>query len=684
MSGLSCARITQTCSEAADQNWLRNFAVPADKKPCSAWSRLCYGAGMLNSPEVPHSGPPRKSRAWFAAGGTAAVSIVIWSLVFHTQPPPVDESGGQTTQHPDGQATDLHVPKRSTSPFLNTRPGVKYVGSTVCQDCHAEAHRTFALTAHSRSLTLVHADSHPADGVVDHSLSGRSYHVSRAAADDKTVLHGESVLHNGQRTEIVARPVKYQLGSGHVAFSYLAEDDGFLVQSPVTWFARRQRWDMSPGYDTADHPSFSRVIRSGCLYCHTGHMADPDEFGLRHKITETSIGCERCHGPGELHVNLHVDDIEPPADIDRTIVNPVHLSRELSESVCAQCHLNGDVQSTVRGRSPHDFRPGLPLHEYRLEFRGAQSKADMRVAGHVEQLHGSLCYQKSGSLTCVTCHQPHEDRGPGERLAQHRSTCINCHMQQPCLVPVAKRETANADNCLACHMPGSPTEVTHVALTHHRIGIHNDPVPAPDTESDTITEQLLPLQSLVHLSNPDQDRSLGLAHLADVRMAGKSPEQMPRLQYAAVLLRQAWDNGIRDPETLTALAGIARDAGRIPMGIELAEQALQSPDLTATNRLVTIDVLAELHFRSGRMDRAAEYLRQLTQGHRSSLHWFLLAQAEGRQQHHSEAVLALRKAVELAPENGTYHAALAAVLEQDGATKEAEHHRKMASLLGPN
>ena len=62
---------------------------------------------MLNSPEVPHSGPPRKSRAWFAAGGTAAVSIVIWSLVFHTQPPPVDESGGQTTQHPDGQATDF-------------------------------------------------------------------------------------------------------------------------------------------------------------------------------------------------------------------------------------------------------------------------------------------------------------------------------------------------------------------------------------------------------------------------------------------------------------------------------------------------------------------------------------------------------------------------------------------------
>lgn len=440
---------------------------------------------------------------------------------------------------------------------------------------------------------------------------------------------------------------------------------------------------MSPGYDTADHPSFSRVIRSGCLYCHTGHMENPKVHGFRHKITETAIGCERCHGPGELHVNLHLDDIEPLTDIDRTIVNPVHLSRELSEAVCAQCHLNGDVQSTVRGRSPHDFRPGLPLHEYRLEFRTAQSDADMRVAGHVEQLHGSLCYQKSGSLTCVTCHQPHEDLQPGERFTRHRSTCINCHLQQTCLVPVAERETTNADNCMECHMPAAPTEVTHVALTHHRIGLHGEQSQAAEPESADISKQLVPLQSLAHLSPMDQNRSLGLAHLAIVRMSGKSSAQMPRLQHAARLLRQAFDGGVRDPQTLTALAGIARDAGRTPMGIDLAEQALQSSDLTAANRLVTIDVLAELHFRSGRMDRAAEYLKELTNGHRSALHWFLMAQTEGRQQHHSEAIRALRKAVELAPGNSTYHATLAAILEQDGATEEAAHHHELAVLLTP-
>ena len=446
------------------------------------------------------------------------------------------EKRGTVERFPTGNEPEVLPPERTKSEFLNTNPHVKYVGSTTCNECHSEQHRTFTLTQHSQSLTKVDVNAHPPDGAVDHLLSKRRFEISRDP-DSANVVHREfEVSDENEKTELAAWPIKYQIGSGHVATSYFVEDDGFLLQSPVTWFANDEQWKMSPGYDAADHMSFGRVIGSGCLYCHTGHLGDPDEYGLRHKIHELSIGCERCHGPGELHVERHRSETPLVNDIDLTIVNPVHLSRELSEAVCAQCHLNGDIQSTVRGGRPHDFRPGLPLNEYRLEFR-VEFEEEMRVAGHVEQLHKSACYQNNATLTCVSCHHPHEDLQPVERLAQHRQVCISCHQQQTCRMPIGERKSENDNNCIDCHMPRSPTEVTHVALTHHRIGIHSASEPSsPKSTEDTITSEsnasrLIPLQPFEHFSEADRNRSRGLAHLALVRKNGKSAEHIVDLEH---------------------------------------------------------------------------------------------------------------------------------------------------------
>ena len=99
------------------------------------------------------------------------------------------------------------------------------------------------------------------------------------------------------------REVKYAVGSGSRGISYLIENDSRLFQSPITWFSQKRRWDVSPGYgDGSLH--FDRPIVADCLFCHANRVVP-----IAHTINQYeqpifrghSVGCERCHGPGELH-----------------------------------------------------------------------------------------------------------------------------------------------------------------------------------------------------------------------------------------------------------------------------------------------------------------------------------------------------------------------------------------------
>ena len=54
------------------------------------------------------------------------------------------------------------------------------------------------------------------------------------------------------------------IGSGRQAFSYLIEHDGFLFESPITWYAKDRRWGLSPGYERRVS-RFERPILSECL-----------------------------------------------------------------------------------------------------------------------------------------------------------------------------------------------------------------------------------------------------------------------------------------------------------------------------------------------------------------------------------------------------------------------------------
>jgi hypothetical protein len=230
------------------------------------------------------------------------------------------------------------IPAYSETRFLNAGKEARYIGIDACAECHKGNHASYMLTAHSKALSDLDPKVEPPDATFEHSASRRSYRVYRQGSQ----FRHEEVVRKADGREIAKMdlPIKYLIGSGNFCRSYLVEVDGFLHESPLTWYTGRKKWDMSPGYDFPSHWSFERPIKVACLNCHVGRVEPAG--GTVHKMTihEQAIGCERCHGPGSLHAELHRGKKHLAGEEDLTIVNPGRLSRPLLEAVCAECHLN--------------------------------------------------------------------------------------------------------------------------------------------------------------------------------------------------------------------------------------------------------------------------------------------------------------------------------------------------------
>jgi tetratricopeptide (TPR) repeat protein len=587
-----------------------------------------------------------------------------------------------TPSEPQGS---LPSPARPDSPFLNTNPHAAWAGSKSCRSCHADIASAYDVTPHNTALS----SAPPAleDALITDTPAGYVFH---SRTTQQKLIHTEEL----QLTQNPAREfdVAWTVGSGHFGHSFLTLAQGFLVQSPLTWYSTRNCWDLSPGYSGPDHYAFHRNISARCLWCHAGSLEIRDRNEYLVDIHEQAISCERCHGPGELHVAKHEQAATPEAAvIDYTIVNPAHLPRQLAESVCEQCHLQGDAQVFARGSRFDDYRPGLPLASFRQEFR-AEVQGEMTIVGHVEQMHASACYQKSSSLTCVTCHHPHQIRSPAEKTTAWRNACLSCHEPEACREQQPARD-AKADRCTDCHMPKSPTELPHVAFTHHRIGVHNtllktavtaqsasgsaSTVAAP-SEPDPSPFNLVELTTPVDgISDADQQRSRGLA-LLQLSLKSEIPDG---LRQARDLLLAAWEGGAQDAAVASGLARIASEIGWTEKALEWSDIALQLDETPSEERIAVLKIRGELAFGAGRYADALGDLQELTRTRREARHWFYRGMTEQNLAQTDDAIRSLRMSLEIDPRNAGAHAALAAILDSRRDPAAEKHHESARRLL---
>ena len=362
--------------------------------------------------------------------------------------------------------------KDPVSPYLNTRSEVKYLGDAACVGCHPKSSETFRQHPMGRSFAPIREVSvKKADLGIGRTLfevQGLQYSIE---IRDGHVFHQETRRDAAGRT--IARTeaeVQFALGSGRQGTAYLIDHDGFLFESPITWYSRKERWDLSPGFEGTNY-HFDRPINPNCLFCHANRVETrPGSInGYRVPIFQGhAIGCERCHGPGELH-------LERPALVDgkdTTIVNPIDLEPALRDDVCAQCHLAGDQRVVRAGRQNEDYRPGLPFPRFWTVFVQPPDQAEDRFVGQFEQMYASKCFRASqGRLGCISCHDPHQFPAPAAKVAYYRDRCRECHADRGCSFPASDRlERSENDDCTGCHMPrASSVDVPHAASANHRI-----------------------------------------------------------------------------------------------------------------------------------------------------------------------------------------------------------------------
>lgn len=613
-----------------------------------------------------------------------------------------DQTKAAASQSPTGStaadavADDLSSPAEVAPTIVSALPD-GFVGTATCAQCHSDRHQSYLKTHHSRSLRRPTAQDNPTGLAFHHAPSRRSYSVARS---------GDSILHReeryfgnspttNERMPIAELPVEYVMGSGAFAKAYLVRDGDYLLQSPITWYTSQDAYDIAPGYDMPGQTGFSRVIEDTCVYCHAGLASVQQENPNTFVVHELSIGCERCHGAGKAHADLYRD--KGPGDLaeavaDKKIVNPATLDRTLSESICAQCHLDSEVTIFAAGQDFWDFHPGQDLTLNRLAYKATNvtdTAEDAKTfSNHFDQMWHSDCYLQSETLTCVTCHDPHDNDPPTDRVAAFRKVCQSCHADNGCSMPLDRREHQNKNACTSCHMPRAPSDVPHASITSHLIAVYQDgkPVGVPADHNEGL-RRITP--STESLSAQELERRDTMAETAWAVLKTRSGQFDPLIKLEDAKLKSL--PSAADTENLALLAqatrqraeGLVATDSKTPAIIQAIDQqrelsgryavtALRKGTKPTKIRQEMLEALADKMMIDRAFDQAIPLYQELTQIRRNAKDWYNLAICLVQVQQIGDAEAALQQAIQIDGAYAKAYATLAKIYSYVDAATAAQ------------
>ncbi len=402
-----------------------------------------------------------------------------------------------------GRGTGLPAARAAGEPAI--APGAQgYVGSDACKDCHGTEYRLWKDTLHSRmeqpATPKAVIGKFTAEGtVVEAKATGRRIVMIRDG--DRFQVEAPDAEGNPHRYR-VERTVGNRYKQG-----YLTKlDDGSYHPLPVLWLAKDDTFIEWKGLASGESGSGHFWLdvpwqwQLKCAGCHTTGVSldyDPATRTYDTHCNELAIGCEACHGPGEVHVKAKggKDNILCPSD----------MTHQQQLDVCGKCHSRGTAgpeqgappDLPARLNYPFNMLPGSDLEAFYVEFQPETEDKDFHGDGSSKNHHQQwndygrspmLHEGREASPTCTTCHDPHRADALRSTIDDNR-LCTKCHDRFRDRDTLA-RHTGHGHNpranpgarCVECHMPRI---VQHAGTVHLRS--HTFWGPDPERAKETKT-----------------------------------------------------------------------------------------------------------------------------------------------------------------------------------------------------
>ena len=333
-------------------------------------------------------------------------------------------------------AAAAHAVHTAAKPALPQNP------DTACDGCHADLFNSYEQTKMAQGSGPALAAFHP--GSYTDAKSGVTYRVLERNGSAWMTASRPSTAPGGVLS--TEHELAYFIGSGLHGRTYLYRQAGMWWELPINFYTRRNAWSMAPAYEDAPVLPAPLPADEGCLHCHVTGVARSNGSARNAlpdpPFAQGGIGCSACHGDASQHL---------ASGGHAPIINPGKLNPERRDSACIQCHLEGDTAVFRAGRSTTDFKPGDRLSDVAAYFvRASQSSGGSRSSSQYEAMMQSACKRGSGDrLTCTSCHDPHSDPAPAQRVAFYRARCVACHSSPE----VATAHHPEQPDCASCHMP---------------------------------------------------------------------------------------------------------------------------------------------------------------------------------------------------------------------------------------
>ncbi|HEY2414929.1 MAG TPA: cytochrome c3 family protein [Pirellulaceae bacterium] len=269
------------------------------------------------------------------------------------------------------------------------RPLPEFTSGDECLFCHRDVGPGWPTNRHGQTIRSIDPQSPAVTALAD--LPG-----ARSLAAEVELLMG---------------------GRNRQRFLKRSADHGRLDLLSVEWVPSKSGADgrlsqtQSPDWN-------SQTFGSRCAGCHATAVDS-----TRQTFAAISLDCFVCHGEvSDGHTTQGSLVLLSPKRPD---------SAAVITSICAQCHVRTGLSKSTKLPFPNNFVAGDNLfRDFQVDLSAA-AIAELNPADrHVQENVRDVVLLGKDSVTCLTCHNVHQQSAKKHRDVAESAICANCHVSE--------------------------------------------------------------------------------------------------------------------------------------------------------------------------------------------------------------------------------------------------------------